>query len=81
MIFKMDQIFFFEPSFPFHAMSFTNNSEMQASFESDDHSVVEQKTGVVIIISYAKGHKEDSRAHHIGKCNLFNHQGSLYWVY
>ena len=41
MILKMDPIFFFEPSFPFHAVSFINNSEMQASFESDDQSVVD----------------------------------------
>ena len=77
----MDPIFFFEPSFPFHAVSFINNSEMQASFKSDDQSVVDQNISVASIISYAKGHREDSIAHHIGKCNLINHQGSLYWIY
>lgn len=81
MILKMDPIFFFEPSFPFHAVSFINNSEMQASFESDDQSVVDQNISVASIISYAKGHKEDSIAHHVGKYNLINHQGSLYWIY
>lgn len=35
----MDPIFC-EPSFYFHAVSFISNSEMQDSFDSDDHGMV-----------------------------------------